>query len=265
MKTVKTVLIISILLNSVFVLGAIYFVIFRFNPTTSNSNSTYTIDSEVEIQEDGSTRDFVEKYIVKPGDTLTSIADDWGITVDTIKSANNLRLEEVRPGQTLEIPTSDGIFVTVQEGDTLESLAREYSADDQAIADFNCLDYPFTLEEGEILFIPDGRMPTSELELLNNCEDYSKECNFEDFEYTVIGSPVEFQPDAKKYTGYRVCDDEISSCTVYAIETGFGGQPTSDGKYKVGFNTFQCPSAAAGTKYCIVEGPILIEVYSDTR
>ena len=103
----------------------------------------------------------VEKYIVKNGDTLSSIAEEKDITVETIKWANNLSSDLVRPGQTLDIPPSDGVLVTVKKGDTLSGLAKKYSASDQAIADFNWLDYPFTLEKGVQLFIPEGRMPIS--------------------------------------------------------------------------------------------------------
>jgi murein DD-endopeptidase MepM/ murein hydrolase activator NlpD len=102
----------------------------------------------------------IEEYIVKTGDTLSSISVDWDVTVDTIKWANSLSSDLVKPGQKLEIPPSDGVLVTVKKGDTLASLAKKYDASDQAIADFNWLDYPFTLVEGDKLFIPEGRMPT---------------------------------------------------------------------------------------------------------
>ena len=101
----------------------------------------------------------VEKYIVKTGDTLSSIAQDWDITVETVKWANSLTSDLVKPGQTLEIPPSDGVLVTVKKGDTLSTLAKKYSANDQAIADFNWLDYPFTLAVDSQLFIPEGKMP----------------------------------------------------------------------------------------------------------
>jgi murein DD-endopeptidase MepM/ murein hydrolase activator NlpD len=101
----------------------------------------------------------VEEYVVKTGDTLSTIAQDWNVTVDTIKWANDLSSDLVRPGQKLDIPPSDGVLVTVKSGDTLSGLAKKYSANEQAIADFNWLDYPFTLEKGTQLFIPEGKMP----------------------------------------------------------------------------------------------------------
>jgi murein DD-endopeptidase MepM/ murein hydrolase activator NlpD len=102
----------------------------------------------------------VEEYIVKTGDTLSTIAEDWGVTVETVKWANDLSSDLVRPGQKLDIPPSDGVLVTVKSGDTLSGLAEKYSANEQAIADFNWLDYPFILKEGTQLFIPEGRMPS---------------------------------------------------------------------------------------------------------
>lgn len=102
----------------------------------------------------------VEEYIVKGGDTLSTIAEYYGISTESILWANNMReTDYIKPGQTLEIPPSDGVLVTVASGDTLAGLASKYEANEQAIADFNWLDYPFTLEQGEKLFIPDGRMP----------------------------------------------------------------------------------------------------------
>lgn len=98
-------------------------------------------------------------YIVMNGDTLSNIASKFEVSVQTIKWANNLTSDLVKPGQELEVPLSDGVLVTVKKGDTLASLAKKYAGNEQAIADFNWLDYPFTLVVGQELFVPDGRMP----------------------------------------------------------------------------------------------------------
>lgn len=102
----------------------------------------------------------VDEYIVKGGDTLSTIAEYYNISTESILWANNMSSTDyIKPGQKLEIPPSDGVIVEVASGDTLAGLAKKYDASDQAIADFNWLDYPFELEEGETLFIPDGKMP----------------------------------------------------------------------------------------------------------
>ena len=101
----------------------------------------------------------IEEYTVMNGDTLSTIAAKYEVSVQTIKWANNLTSDMVKPGQKLEIPLTDGVLVTVKKGDTLSSLAKKYSGNEQAIADFNLLDYPFILSEGQKLVIPEGKMP----------------------------------------------------------------------------------------------------------
>lgn len=101
----------------------------------------------------------VEKYIVKNGDTLSIIAQNYDISIETIKWANNLTSDLVKPGQELDVPPADGILIKVAKNDSLASIAKKYNGNEQSIADFNWLDYPFTLLEGQELFVPDGRMP----------------------------------------------------------------------------------------------------------
>lgn len=103
----------------------------------------------------------IDKYIVMNGDTLSSIAAKYEISVETVKWANNLTSDIVKPGQELDIPPADGVLITVKKGDTLASVSKKYDGNDQSIADFNWLDYPFTLKAGQQLFIPDGRMPAA--------------------------------------------------------------------------------------------------------
>lgn len=101
----------------------------------------------------------VDQYIVMNGDTLSTIASKYEISIETIKWANNLTSDLVKPGQELEIPPADGVLIKVAKNETLSTIATKYNGNEQAIADFNWLDYPFTLAEGQELFIPDGKMP----------------------------------------------------------------------------------------------------------
>jgi len=100
-----------------------------------------------------------DTYIVMNGDTLSTVAEKYSINVTTIKWANDLTSDIVKPGQELEIPPADGLLITIKKGETLSSVAKKYAGNEQTIADFNWLDYPFTLNEGQELFIPEGRMP----------------------------------------------------------------------------------------------------------
>jgi LysM repeat protein len=80
-------------------------------------------------------------YIVRSGDTLTSIARQFGTTVQAIMTANNLTSTRILVGQRLVIPTPQQQPSTyqVQRGDTLYSIARRFGTTVQAIMTANNL------------------------------------------------------------------------------------------------------------------------------
>jgi LysM repeat protein len=72
-------------------------------------------------------RDKAIEYIVQPGDTVSSIADKFGISQDTIRWQNNLQSKDaIKIGQTLEILPVTGISHKVQKGDTVYSIAKHF-------------------------------------------------------------------------------------------------------------------------------------------
>lgn len=100
-------------------------------------------------------------YEVKGGDTLSGIADKFGVSVNTIKWANSMTSDSVKPGDTLKILPVSGVSHTVKSGDTLESVAKKYTAEQQAILDypFNDIGDDFKLRIGQVLIIPEGTPP----------------------------------------------------------------------------------------------------------
>ncbi len=71
-------------------------------------------------------------YKVKSGDTLWSIARNYGINVNTLKEVNNLDSNTLSIGQVLYIPVNEveevtNDIYTVKIGDTLYSIARKYN------------------------------------------------------------------------------------------------------------------------------------------
>lgn len=105
-------------------------------------------------------RDKVESYQVKSGDTLASIGKKFGISVDTIKWANSLKTDTIKPDQTLKIPPVTGVVHTVVSGETVYSIAKKYKTSAQNIVNFIFNDFTdldtFALRAGQTLYVPDG-------------------------------------------------------------------------------------------------------------
>lgn len=105
-------------------------------------------------------RDKVENYTVKGGETLASIAKKFDISVDTIKWANNLKSDLIKPNQVLKIPPVTGVVHKVASGETIYTIAKKYHTNAQNIVNFifNSFDDldTFSLIAGQTLYVPDG-------------------------------------------------------------------------------------------------------------
>lgn len=134
-----------------------------YTPSSAVLTSLDLTDYGVQTQFSQKPRDQVESYTVKDGDTLAKIADTYGVSVDTIKWANDLKGDSLSVGDTLKIPPVTGIVHTVQEGETVQSIAKKYKTDAQKIVNFPFNDYAdldtFALNVGQTLIVPDGVQP----------------------------------------------------------------------------------------------------------
>ena len=93
-------------------------------------------------------------YTVKAGDSLYSIAQKYGTTVDEIKKANNLTSNLLSIGQQLKIPTTkDYLDYTVQSGDSLYKIAQKFNTTVNDIINLNNLTTSL-LQIGQQLKIP---------------------------------------------------------------------------------------------------------------
>lgn len=109
---------------------------------------------------EGRPRSEVISYHVQGGDTLSTIAEKFNVSSDSVMWANNLSdPNSLTPGDVLKIPPVTGLVYTVKGGDKLEELAKKYQANAQAIVDypFNDISDNFSLKEGQTLVIPEGR------------------------------------------------------------------------------------------------------------
>ena len=104
-------------------------------------------------------------YTVQLGDTVQAIAERFGLEPTTILWANPAVEDApdlLRIGQEIVILPIDGVYHTVQEGDTLESIAEKYKVDVEAITScpYNDLEPPdFAIEPGMKLIVPGGEKP----------------------------------------------------------------------------------------------------------
>jgi LysM repeat protein len=104
-------------------------------------------------------------HIVRPGETLYSIARYYGSTVQAIAYANGIRNPSyIWAGQRLIIPTGGGYYPPstcgsyhiVWRGETLSSIARSYGTTAWAIASANGLRNLNYIWAGQRLYIPCG-------------------------------------------------------------------------------------------------------------
>ena len=130
-------------------------------PVDSNGE-TLVPDMVVSDQAGADTNTQVTTYIVQSDDTLSGIANIFGISVDTVKQVNNLSGSTIRPGQTLTILPVDGSLYTVQGGDTVGSIAKKFNASQDDILTYNDLSASAIIVKGDQLIIPHGTVAASQ-------------------------------------------------------------------------------------------------------
>lgn len=106
----------------------------------------------------------ITEYRVVEGDTISSIAMKFGVSIDTIIWENDLKsVDSIKPKQILRILPATGVMHTVKRGETVYSIAKKYQTGEQSLIDypFNSFadDETFALTAGQELFVPDGIMP----------------------------------------------------------------------------------------------------------
>ena len=103
----------------------------------------------------------ITEYVVQSGDSLSSIAEQFGISLETLLWANNLsRNSLLKVGQKLVILPISGVLHHVKAGETVSEIAKKYKGDANEIIIFNELSNEGDIAVGDILIIPDGIMPS---------------------------------------------------------------------------------------------------------
>jgi murein DD-endopeptidase MepM/ murein hydrolase activator NlpD len=106
-------------------------------------------------------------YRVRAGDTISDLAEYFGLNQDTLHSINEIKQARLlQIGQILKIPNQDGIIHRVKRGETLGSVAGTYKADPQGIRTVNEL-VSGEVSPGSVLFIPGARLDWDALQEIN--------------------------------------------------------------------------------------------------
>jgi LysM repeat protein len=125
---------------------------------TSQTASTATLPAATRETVLANTRP--PRYLVRPGDSLESIAGRNGVSAVTLASVNDLDDPDLlQPGLELVVPTTDGVVHIVERGETLRTIAERFDVDIATLVSANDLPDPDHIAVGLRLFIPGARAP----------------------------------------------------------------------------------------------------------
>lgn len=101
----------------------------------------------------------IRVFTVGAGDTLSQIAEMYGVTTNTILWANSLTsASSIQPGDTLVILPIVGVQHTVEKGETFSTILKKYGADYDEVLEYNNLSSADSLSVGDELIIPGGEI-----------------------------------------------------------------------------------------------------------
>lgn len=121
-------------------------------------NSAVEPQAQLSPEAESTSNGEISLYVVKQGDTLSTIAQLFGVSEDTILWANDLtRSSVLQVGEQLVILPVSGVQYTVKKGDTLESIATRFGSDAGDIASYNGVD-DSSLVVGSTIIIPGGEI-----------------------------------------------------------------------------------------------------------
>ncbi len=110
---------------------------------------------------------------VTDGETLESISERYGVSIDTIRWASmdtglSPFTNEIKIGMKLTIPEINGVLAKVNPGDTIEKILQYTNLPvDEAnfanVAQLNNIDPPYNLDGRNYIFIPNGNIKVSQI------------------------------------------------------------------------------------------------------
>jgi murein DD-endopeptidase MepM/ murein hydrolase activator NlpD len=100
----------------------------------------------------------IREYAVQKGDSLSEIAKEYGVSMDTICGSNNLfSYDIIQTGKVLKIPNKDGILHKVNKGDTVIRIAEKYNVTVEKIFSENQKKNFDFISLDDLIFVPDAK------------------------------------------------------------------------------------------------------------
>jgi murein DD-endopeptidase MepM/ murein hydrolase activator NlpD len=136
----------------------------NYNPLSSKGGAEVVVENGMTIVARAAVEgnisqpksDQISVYEVRPGDTLSQIAEMFDVSDSTIRWANDLGSNgTISPGDSLVILPVSGLKYKIKKGDTLGNLAKKYNANKVEIMVYNSLSSE-DLSVGDEIIIPDA-------------------------------------------------------------------------------------------------------------
>ena len=146
-----------------------------------DENGTFLLENEEQIknlfvEKEKTAEEQKEFYInkaksfshhkVKSRESIWSLVKKYGISIDSIITLNNIKNINFLPvGKKIKIPPFSGVYHKVKSKESPYSISKKYKTSLEKIKKYNKINNNY-LAVGDVLFIPDAKLPTSERKLL---------------------------------------------------------------------------------------------------
>jgi len=121
--------------------------------SVSNQKTSHEISAVDKTTESSKTAQKDLYYVVKKGDTLSSIARSHSVSVADLTELNDLKKSaKLKNGRKLLLKSEGPRFHTVRRGDTIWNIAKKFKIDAEELMEINDMDSP-SLKIGQKLYL----------------------------------------------------------------------------------------------------------------
>lgn len=191
-------------------------------PATSFDSTTYASSSQ--------------SYTVRWGDSLFSIANQFGTTIDSLRRANNIWGNTLYAGSTITIPSRGSQSYTVQRGDSLFIIANRFGTTIDDLRKANNI-WGNTIYAGQRIQIPTSSSSSNGSS--GGSSEYRR-LNVSNYERELMARAVYSEAMGESYTGQvavaavvinRVFDQDYPNTVEGVIFQPWAFSPVHDGRF----------------------------------